>query len=139
MSRQTKEGASVSRRSSGTRPIHVGRPPSRCGRASTRSAWVPEDGAEGATCQLCTGTWRPPAPHVRCEALDASARVLVAWRLRRGLTQEQAAELMGTSRPRYTSLERLGDGMKVADLARIIGATPGDVVRFILETSGGDR
>lgn len=139
MTRSTKEGVSATRRSPKTRPIHLGEPPSACGTASPRSAWVPKEKGEAATCRICTGTQRVQPPSTRAESLDETSRRLVAWRLRRGLTQEQAAELMKTSRPRYAALERASDErMKVADLARIIGTTPGHLVRWVLETSGGE-
>lgn len=82
------------------RPIHIGRPPSRCKRATLRSAWVPEDDPNDADCLHCLG--EVPVAPPRSSADTPLAR----WRVSAGITQQQVCDLLGLSRPTWIKTER---------------------------------
>lgn len=105
-----------------SRPIHFGTPPSRCGRATATSAWTPDEAA--ADCQWCMDTWVPPGPSSRTAPADEEARVLQAWRLGAGLTQAEAAGIIGVARTTYLSWEKRGAKIGLRAVCRLLGVAP---------------
>lgn len=113
-----------------TRPIHLGEPPSACERATATSAWTAH--ADRATCQLCTETWAPTVPHSRGVPEDNAARVLVAWRVARGLRQEDVAARLGVSRPTLINYERRGSRLRLDCIASLLDVDPGELLARLL-------
>ena len=98
------------------RPLHVGRPPSFCGRATLRSAWVPEEDADQADCKACD----PPGP----APYTSSDAPIAKWRVAAGLMQIEVSEVARMSRPSWSYIERGFTPMRLDVFARVVSRWP---------------
>lgn len=95
------------------RPRHIGRPPSVCGLATEQSAWVPADEAHLADCTHCVLRRNNPI-----------GAALTAWRISEGLSQAEAASLMGVCRVAWVHYERGRSCPRLDKVLRLVALRP---------------
>lgn len=100
------------------RPLHLGQPPSRCGRATVRSAWVPLSEAGTADCGYCTGGWASRGPS------SGSTHPLALWRVGANLTQGEVAVVARMSGPGWRLIEQGISAVRLVVALRVAAKWP---------------